>query len=119
MDQPVPQITIPAFPETTMNGIKQQLMPRIMECSRGGFIVLFDGKGVASRSTWGEVINCIEELGYEEMGVQRPEPVIPEGIDPTVQGEPHHPKETTLHSTFLWAATVVITALAAFSIRSV
>lgn len=64
-------VTIPASPEFPMAGMKQQLTTRILECAKGGFVVIFEGHGVAARSTWDEVLDAIETEGGSILNVSR------------------------------------------------
>ena len=117
--QQQPHVVIPATEQTIMHGVKQQLCPRIMECSQEGFIVVFQGQGVAARSSWQEVLTCIEEVGYAHLNIARPEPVIPAGIDPTIQGESREAQSfgSRLHSSLMTAAAVASTILVALSVK--
>lgn len=62
---------IPAFPETALVGIKKQLTTRILECEKGGYIIIFEGHGLAAKSTWDEVLDCVEDIGGALMKAER------------------------------------------------
>lgn len=73
MEGPQPSVTIPASPEMVLNSVSKQMTARILVCAKGGFIVVFDGHGIAARSNWTEVVEAITDAGCEHLGVDRPE----------------------------------------------
>lgn len=70
------QTTIPAMDEVTLTGMTKHLAPRILECSKGGYVVVFDGHGISAVTSFGEAIEKIMEVGSDVFGVAF-EPDIP------------------------------------------
>lgn len=64
------KMTIPGLPELTIGGVKQQMTVRILEGSRGGFVVIYED-GLAARSSWDEVLDSIAEAGADIMKVEK------------------------------------------------
>jgi len=58
-----------------MKGIEQKLSFRILSCSNGGFIVIFDGGHCAAKSSFAEVMEFVSDVGAEVMG--GPHPTMP------------------------------------------
>lgn len=116
-------VVIPQMPELVMTGVTKQLTIRVLECAGGGFIVVFDGHGMAARSSWGEVLDSVEDAGCEHLGLDRPER-IPRGIMPD-----HNEKslrirekvEDRIHTIAAFALTLAAAlaaaALSAMSVR--
>lgn len=118
---PCSQIEIPPTPKITVHGVKNMLCPRIMECSEGGFIIVFDGIGLAAKSNFGEVLNCIEEVGVAKLGLHRDDPEIPEGLrgGPS-RSQNEHNRGSMLHlRPFTALAALITTIMVALSIKIV
>jgi len=105
------------MPETIMHGVKQHLSARVMECANGGYIVLFDGYGLAARSNWQDAIACIEEIGYDQLNIPRYEPSIPSGIDPSLEVDGPPNRRSRLHSSIMLAAAILSTIIVALSVK--
>jgi hypothetical protein len=87
---------------------------RILEADKGGFIVVFEGHGIAAKSSWEEVLSAIEEAGFEHMGLEKPEP-LPSIMRPQERSMPDKALEM-VHSfigmvTILGAATAALFAV--------
>lgn len=83
----VEQTTIPAMDEVTLTGMTKHLAPRILECSKGGYVVVFDGHGISAVTSFGEAIEKIMEVGSGVFGVEF-EPDVPNIARPPVMDPP-------------------------------
>lgn len=112
------ETTIPAMPEITLTGMKAQFSPRILQCSKGGFVVIFDGHGISGVSTYEEAINRIMQVGAEVLG-EETEPDIPRILRRQVQDieEPAPKKEVNIGRILHVAIATVATCLVAIGIR--
>src|SRR5262245_48277532 len=72
---------IPSHPELTLTSIEKQLTARVLECKRGGFIIIFEGHSIAARSNWTEVLEAMDEAGVEYLGVH-PRECMPSFMQP-------------------------------------
>jgi hypothetical protein len=71
-------ITVSPSPEMKMSGVKKQMIIRILEAKRGGFVIIYDD-AMAARSSWDEVLDSIAEAGVDLLGVERM--VMPKVLD--------------------------------------
>ena len=73
-------VTLPAHPEIELTAVAKTMTIRILECNRGGFILVFD-QGMAACSSFTEALEAIENEGVRAQQWDRPDH-IPSGIHP-------------------------------------
>lgn len=78
-------VVIPEHPEIELTAVAKQMTVRILECNRGGFILVFD-QGMAACSSFTEALEAIENEGVRSKEWDRPDH-IPEGIQPRHEPE--------------------------------
>lgn len=76
----LPKTVIPPNKECILHGITEMFVPQIAKCSLGGWIVVLQGKGIASFTTLEEAMHFVGDAAHEHMG--QPKETIPEGIKP-------------------------------------
>lgn len=117
-------ITIPASPEFLVSGAKKHLTVRVLECTRGGFIVIYESHGMAACSTWGEVLDNVADTGGSVMDWDLPPPppkVAQQWHDERPRRpEPKEPLRLTdmLHSIWIGLAAVGSALMAFVSVKT-
>lgn len=112
------QTTIPAMEEITLTGMTKHLAPRILECSKGGYVVVFDGHGVSAVTSFGEAIEKIMEVGSDVFGVEF-KPDVPNIARPDYES-PEPPKafkEVNIRRMLHVGIATVATCLIAIGIK--
>ena len=82
--QAIPRSVIPPNGEMILHGITDHFMPTIAKCSLGGWIVVVQGKGIASFTTLDEAMKFVGDAAHDYMG-EAPREAIPDGIKPDTE----------------------------------